>query len=135
MPPFANGGNGVPYNELELYLMGMLDIGSVSDFDMFTEITSWKINESTYDFTANLRTTYTSSSLVELLGSRIPSHIDSQKRFELLVVVLTKESLSNEQWDIVDAHAEWFSREESDGTSLYNFWEATGGVGSLNIGF
>ena len=133
--PFANGGNGVPYNELELYLMGMLDIGSVSDFDMFTEITSWKINESTYDFTANLRTTYTSSSLVELLGSRIPSHIDSQKRFELLVVVLTKESLSNEQWDIVDSHAEWFSREESDGTSLYNFWEATGGVGSLNIGF
>ena len=115
--------------------MGMLDIGSLSDFDMFTEITSWNINESTYDFTANQRTTYTSNSLVELLGSRIPSHIDSQKRFELLVVVLTKESLSNEQWDIVDAHAEWFYREESDGTSLYNFWEATGGVGSLNIGF
>ena len=70
-----------------------------------------KAIEMFYDFTANQRTAYTSSSLVELLGSRIPSHIDSQKRFELLVVVLTKESLSNEQWDIVDAHAEWFSRE------------------------
>ena len=45
------------------------------------------------------------------------------------------ESLSDEQWDMVDSHAEWFSKEESDGTSLYNFWEATGGVGSLNIGF
>ena len=43
--------------------------------------------------------------------------------------------MTNEQWDIVDAHAEWFSKEESDGTSLYNFWEATGGVGSLNIGY
>jgi len=133
--PFANGGNGVPYNQLELYLMGMLDIESVNDFDMFTDITSWAINESTFDFTADQRTTYTSSSLVELLGKRIPSHIDSQKRFELLVVVLTKEPLSNEQWGIVDAHAEWFSKEESDGTSLYNFWEATGGVGSLNIGY
>ena len=27
--PFANGGNGVPYNELELYLMGMAPLSSV----------------------------------------------------------------------------------------------------------
>ena len=36
---------------------------------------------------------------------------------------------------IVDANAEWFSKTESDETSLYNFWEATGGQGSLKIGF
>ena len=133
--PFANGGNSVPYNELELYLMGMIDVSSVNDFDMFTEITSLSVNESTFDFTAAQRTTYTSSSLVDLLGQRVPGNTNSQKEFNLLVLVITKESLTNEEWDIVDANAEWFSKTESDETSLYNFWEATGGQGSLKIGF
>ena len=133
--PFANGGNSVPYNELELYLMGMIDVSSVNDFDMFTEITSLSVNESTFDFTAAQRTTYTSSSLVDLLGQRVPGNTNSQKEFNLLVLVITKESLTNEEWDIVDANAEWFSKTASDEPSLYNFWEATGGQGSLKIGF
>ena len=37
---FANGGNGVPYNDLELYLMGMIPVSEVEDFDMFTNITA-----------------------------------------------------------------------------------------------
>ena len=133
--PFANGGNGVPYNELELYLMGMLDVNSVNDFDMFTDITSLAVKDATFDFTAHQRTTYNSGSLIELLGERVPNNNDSQKQFDLLVVVLTNESLTDEKWDIVDDNAEWFSKAESDGTSLYNFWEATGGQGTLNIGF
>ena len=133
--PFANGGNGVPYNELELYLMGMLDVNSVNDFDMFTDITSLAVKDATFDFTAHQRTTYNSGSLIELLGERVPNNNESQKQFDLLVVVLTNESLTDEKWDIVDDNAEWFSKAESDGTSLYNFWEATGGQGTLKIGF
>jgi len=33
----------------------------------------------------------------------------------------------------VDATVEWFSKKEDDGTSLYNFWEATNGAGSITI--
>ena len=131
--PFANGGNGIPYNELELYLMGMIPASSVSNFDMFTDITSLAINASTFDFTASTRTTYTSESLVDLLGERVPSVDDSQKDFKLLVIVITDSPLSDDEWNRVDATAEWFSKTEDDGTILYNFWEATNGAGSIII--
>ncbi|OUW78447.1 MAG: hypothetical protein CBD77_04140 [bacterium TMED217] len=73
--PFANGGNGIPFNELELYLMGMLPISAVTKFDMFSNITSLAIDTLAYDFTftASTRTTYTSESLENLLGERFPS--------------------------------------------------------------
>ena len=131
--PFANGGNGIPYNELELYLMGMIPISSVSNFDMFTDITSLTVNSSTFDFTASTRTTYTPQSLEDLLGERVPPIGSSQKDFKLLVVVITDTPLSDDEWNKVDATAEWFSKKEDDGTSLYNFWEATNGVGSITI--
>ncbi len=130
----ANGGNGVPYNELELYLMGMLPVSSVTPFDMFTDITSLSIDESTYDFTftAN-RTTYTPDSLETLLGERMPSVENSQKDFNLLVIVITDTPLSDDEWNRVDATAEWFINKGDDGTTLYNFWEATNGIGSITI--
>ena len=137
--PFANGGNGIPYNELELYLMGMIPISSVSNFDMFTDITSLTVNvgiapiSSTFDFTASTRTTYTPQSLEDLLGDRVPPIGSSQKDFKLLVVVITDAPLSDDEWNKVDATAEWFSKKGDDGTSLYNFWEATNGVGSITI--
>jgi len=133
--PFANGGNGIPFNELELYLMGMLPISSVTPFDMFTDITSLAVDNLTYDFTftATTRTTYTPESLESLLGARVPSIDNSQKDFKLLIVVITDSPLSDDEWNRVDATAEWFSKKEDDGTSLYNFWEATNGVGSITI--
>ena len=131
--PNANGGNGIPYNELELYLMGMIPISSVSNFDMFTDITSFNVSESSYDFIANSRTTFDPKSLEDLLGKRIPNNNNSQKNFKLLVVVLTDNPLTEEEWNKVDATAEWFSRNEDDGTSLYNFWEATNGLCSITI--
>jgi hypothetical protein len=131
--PFANGGNGIPYNELELYLMGMIPISSVSNFDMFTDITSLTVNSLTFDFTASIRTTYTPESLEEFLGERVPSIGDSQKDFKLLVIVITDAPLSDDEWNKVDATAEWFSKKGADGTSFYNFWEATNGVGSITI--
>ena len=130
---FANGGNGIPYNELELYLMGMIPISSVSNFDMFTDITSWTTSQTAYDFTASTRTTYTPQSLEDHLGVRVPSNGNSQKDFKLLVVVLTDAPLTDDEWNKVDATAEWFSKKGDDGTSLYNFWEATNGAGSITI--
>ena len=75
---FANGGNGVPYNDLELYLMGMLPISEIADFDMFTNITALDIVSSTFNFNAEDRTTFTPQSLEDLLGQREPSFENSQ---------------------------------------------------------
>lgn len=65
---FANGENSVPYKEMELYLMGMIPVSQVSDFDVFKSITSQIDNgNDTYTFTANQRETYTPTSLINLL--------------------------------------------------------------------
>ena len=130
---FANGGNGVPYNDLELYLMGMLPISEVADFDMFANITALDIVSSTFSFSAEYRTTFTPESLEELLGQREPSFEDSQKDFKILAIVLTDHPLSEEEWTKVDATVEWFSNPGDDGTYLYNFWEATRGIGTVTI--
>ena len=130
---FANGGNGVPYNDLELYLMGMLPISEVADFDMFANITALDIVSSTFHFIAEDRTTFTPESLEVLLGQREPSFEESQKDFKILAIVLTDHPLSEEEWTRVDATVEWFSNPGDDGTYLYNFWEATRGVGTVTI--
>ena len=129
----ANGGNSIPYNELELYLMGMIPASSVSNFDVFTEITSYSRDGATIDFEASTRTTYTSASLIDSLGERVPSSIESQKEFNALVIVLTDSPLTQDEWNEVDEDAEEFSRKASDGTSRYNFWEATNGIASINM--
>ena len=100
---------------------------------MFSDITSLIVSQTAYDFTASTRTTYTPESLEELLGKRVPNHNNSQKNFKLLIVVLTDNPLTEEEWNRVDATAEWFSRKGDDGTNSYNFWEATSGVGSITI--
>ena len=130
---FANGGNSVPYSELELYLMGMIPLSSVNQFTLFNDITSLEIVNNKYIFTAN-RVDYGSSELESLLGVRSPNSIDSQKEFNLLLIVLTDRTLSNTQWDLITSAADWFSFKGADEISLYNFWEATNGIGSINIG-
>ena len=130
---FANGGNAVPYNDLELYLMGMLPISEVADFDMFANVTALEIVSSTFNFSAEDRTTFTPESLEELLGKREPSFEDSQKDFKILAIVITDHPLSEEEWTKVDTTVEWFSNPGDDGTYLYNFWEATRGIGTVTI--
>ena len=71
---FANGGNSVPYNEMELYLMGMISISQVSNFDVFKSITTQIDNDNgTYSFTAAERETFTPNSIVNRLGQRVPN--------------------------------------------------------------
>jgi len=132
--PFANGGNSIPFNEFELYLMGMIPLSSVNAFDLFNKITSLEITDAKYTFSANSRITYTQDILENLLGPRLPSYTASQKEFNLLVIVITDSPLNDEQWNTINTVAEWFSFEGPDDSYLYNFWEATNGIGSIVIG-
>ena len=131
---FANGGNSVPFNELELYLMGMTPISNVNQFDLFNNITSFEVNSDKYIFTAN-KVSYGPDELESLLGVRSPSSSDSQKEFDLLIIVLTDNALTDDQWTRINDAAEWFSFKGADEFDYsYNFWEATNGIGSINIG-
>ena len=134
--PFANGGNSQPYTELERYLAGFLALEDVNDFDVFTDITSLDISAgSTYDFVANQRTTFTSGNLTTALGgARQPNVSTSQKDFRSLVIVVTGSPLTQAQWDQAHAESVWWGTNADDGTSLYNFWEATQGAATMQTG-
>lgn len=132
----ANGGNGVPYSEFELYLMGMLPIESVQEFDAFPDVPSETFqycddSKQRICFLADTRNHYTPSSLIDLLGQRVPDYTTSQKQFKALFVILSKEPLTSEEWTKCESSVGWFCRTSDDGTRLYNFWEATRGVGSI----
>ena len=132
---FANGGNSVPYTEFELYLMGMIPLTDVNPFDTFEGITLQEYSDDykTMTFNAEIRTSYSPSSIESLLGKRIPSYQDSQKEFMMLMIVLTTSDLTEEQWMIADESARIFSKNEA-ASRPYNFWEATKGIGSIIIG-
>ena len=130
----ANGGNSIPYNELELYLMGMIPISQVSNFDVFSNITSLTVNGSIFDFEASQRTMYTPSLLESNLGARVPSSTSSQKDFKLLIIAVTPSALTTPQWDLLNEHSEEFGRTADNGNSTYNFWEATNGLGTMETG-
>jgi hypothetical protein len=129
----ANGANSVPYNDIELYLMGMIPLSEVAAFDGFTTITSIADNgNDTWTFEAT-KTSYTPTSLNALLENRVPSSTTAQKDFKALVLVITDAPLTTAEWDRVDTDAESYSRTSDDSSFLYNFWEATRGLGTIEM--
>jgi len=130
----ANGANSIPYNDIELYLMGMIPLSEVAVFDGITTITSVINNgNDTWTFEAT-KTNYTPASLNTLLGNRVPSSTTAQKDFKALVIVITDTPLTTAEWDLIDLQAELYSRTSDDGfPSLYNFWEATRGLGTIEM--
>ncbi len=133
----ANGGNGVPYNEMELYLMGMLPLESVQEFDAFpevpTETYNYDENTGRITFVSDTRIHYTQAKILEELGKREPDYTTSQKAFKALFVVLSCDPLTADEWSAYESGIGWFCKPEKGGISyLYNFWEATRGVGTID---
>ncbi|WP_196886856.1 T9SS type A sorting domain-containing protein [Aureivirga sp. CE67] len=130
----ANGGNSVPYTNLELYFMGLIPSSEVEEFDVFTDISNVSYTQSTTTFTAQNRQTFSGASIVADNGERIPNHVNSQKEFRLLTVVLTDTELTDAEWESFDSQVERFGRNSDNGISgNYNFWEATGGRATLDV--
>lgn len=128
----ANGGNAVPYTEFELYLMGMIPLQDVKPFDVFSNITWYEKAITTWDvyFNGN-KTTYTPAKIETDFGIRTPTPATSQKDFKLLIVVLTATPLDPVTMTTVSNDSSWLGLKQDDGTGLYNFWEATGGRGTM----
>jgi hypothetical protein len=133
----ANGGNGIPYNKFELYLMGLLPLTDVPTFDCFPDAKNLSYS---YDanfnaittFTADTRVTYDNAKITSVLGTRNPSYASSQKSFKALFVVLSKSALTDKEWADYDSKVANFCKTGDNGSSDYNFWEATDGKGTFD---
>lgn len=136
----ANGGNSVPYNDLELYLMGFIPAAQVQPFDVFTGISDAvrDVLQVAADgkviirFNATKRERWTIEKIIDEHGVRSPSAADSQKDFTMLVVLVSAGVPTAKQFDTADEGAENIGRNQDDGNpNYYSFWEATGGRANM----
>lgn len=128
----ANGGNGLPYSNFELYTMGLIadtevghDIKIANDF----------VWDPSFDgtFSASSITTVTMAQVVATDGARTPGPATSQKNFRVLYLIITPSPLTLGEWAEFDEDVYEFALPGDEGTSSYNFWEATGGRASLTM--
>ena len=129
---YANGGNTLPYAKLELYLMGMIPLSEVPDVQMSVN-PAWQ-NGNIGTFTASAINTVTTAQIIATDGVRVPDYTASQKNFHALYVVVTKAPLSTARFASYDDDVQKFSLPGNDGNYLYNFWEATGGRATMDMG-
>ena len=134
--PIANGGNSVPYSELELYMMGLIPLSEVKPFDVLTGIENAKLDpadNSKVIFEAEKCDNYTPEKISNMLGERKPAWTQSQKNFKGLFVIISPYELTAIENDHYNAHIEEFCRPSTDSREgLCNFWEATSGLAVLN---
>ncbi len=128
----ANYGNSVPYSELELYLMGLISTNEVINPIQIAR-NGVQTNPSLGQFTATGFDTLTISNIVATQGARVPNVAAAPKKFRAMVVVLTVAPLSTSRLAQYDADVRSFSLPGSDGSSAYNFWEATGGRAEMQM--
>lgn len=91
------------------------------------------VNSSNGTFSADQIVTVTPTQVLNTDGARVPSSSTSQKSFNVLNVIVTTASVSTGEIGNMDEEAYRFGLAGDEGTSSYNFWEATGGRGTLNM--
>lgn len=136
----ANGGNRPKYSNFELYLMGLLPEDELTPFDVFTDLSidasdgMWRNNTWNGKFRATKRVTYTRDKIVADFGTRNPSCLQAQKNFNMLVVVLTpNDTITQSTADILEGQITRMGLRGDDAQITNNFWEATGGRGSMTF--
>lgn len=130
---FANGGNSIPYSNLELYLLGLISADALEPIQVAVNPV-WESNDGI--FTADAITTYTAADLITENGERIPSQTNSQKAFKALAVIISTEKLSQEKVAAINSDLENFSRASAPDdkwAGLQNFWSATQAKASFDF--
>ena len=139
---FANGGNRPGYSPIELYFAGYIPPEEVQDLWVAAD-GEWVVEDGdlprTEDghriFTARDVRTYSIEDIVAKAGPRTPSMADAQWDFRVAVVLLTDDdhAATDEQLALLSDHAAWFSLPARDESHLHNFFEATGGRGTVTM--
>ncbi|MYD46537.1 MAG: hypothetical protein F4W92_09305 [Gammaproteobacteria bacterium] len=146
----------VPYSPLEMYLAGWIPPEEVPDI-WVAEDGSWLMRERSGGrpqhqtdaegdriFTASQISTWSIEKIIGKLGPRTPNFEQSQKEFRIAFVLVTdgEEPVKEEYLDATNLFIEeftkkgpistWFRNTSRD--SLLNFWEATRGIATLDLG-
>jgi hypothetical protein len=136
----ANGGNGIPYSDIELYLMGMIGANELpEDFqlDIYTGLSNGSSGEKG-SFKATGITSYTIDQLITKNGPRDPDANTSQRSFKVLTVILSKsqDSTASTRYDEIVGNVKWFAglADAPANLHVYNFNQATKGRGNLEVG-
>jgi hypothetical protein len=144
----ANGGNSIPYNDVELYLMGMIPKSDVKDL-MIPKPYGLALPPSVKEDPTFVNDIYQKGRryfmAVEMvrkrwsevlsehnIPDRDPDTAHAQKHFRILTVLLDTQMPAPHEVDIVGAQINNLSFVGNDHNDRnYNFWEATRGQGSL----
>ncbi|SHG31778.1 hypothetical protein [Flagellimonas flava] len=129
----ANGGNSVPYANLELYSMGLI---GEDELETVTVAENPQPTSEFGVFTADAINSYTAEDIVAENGVRVPSYQNAQTEFDALVVVISKNGVSDEQLETLNFNLENFARNadpDASWGSTYNFWKATFGKATINF--
>jgi len=129
---FANGGNGLPYSEFELYTMGLIAASEVGHDIKIAKDFKW-VDPEKGIFSASSINTVTMDEVIKIDGLRSPGPSESQKQFRILYVILADKPLTLGQWQSFDEDVSSFQLPADNGSSLYNFWEATRGLATLKM--
>jgi hypothetical protein len=136
---FANGGNSIPYSDIELYLMGMKSAQELRNenfhLDIYTGCSPAESETGYGYFNATGITSYTIDDLINYAGERIPDASSSQKEFKILTVILTPPNAAQNRYTEIIEGLQWFAGDINASymgyNHLYNFKQATYGKGSL----
>lgn len=129
----ANGGNSVPYSDLELYLMGLIPTNLVTNSLIVAQGFAWTdMGEGRFSATGLLNITI--GDIVATDGARVPACGTSPTNFRAVVVVISAGPLPANRWADMDEDVAAFSTNGSEGVdSVYNFWEATRGLAQIKM--
>ena len=126
----AQGDNQAPYGNLELYMMGLIGADEIGHDIKIAENFKWK-NQANGIFESSAINTVTMEEIIASEGPRVPSHVDSDKAFRTMYVVVSEEPLEPNVWGYLDKEIYDFQLQGDDGDPDYNFWEATRGLATM----
>ena len=139
----ANGGNSVPYSQIELYLAGLVGAEEVPDLWVATD-GQWVVvdrrrveTEAGHPvFSASEVRDVTVEEIIAEFGPRMPGPDASQREFRAAVILLTDADhpATPSQLEELSQTVSAFSTNGDDGSSRYNYFEATGGLASIAMG-
>ena len=141
---FSPGGvadNIKPYSPIELYLAGFIPPEEVPDL-WVAEDGEWlrdgegrivKADNGDPVFSASRVTTYTLEDIVAEHGPRAPNYLQAQKDFRAAAILLISDDYPATRaiLETISRDVSWFSHPGDDESHRYNFYEATGGRGTM----
>ena len=129
----ANGGNGVAFGDLELYLMGIKSASSLSGFTInyFTDAVWEDQSNGIFTSAAGVKTLTFNDYQTELGGIRNPAFGSAQTEFSILTVLIDTALPNETDLAAIDQEVEGFSFAGNDVSSRFNFFEATGGLATV----